>query len=122
MKTPTSIALAALLLSGVTAAAAATASSHSAMAPGPSDTLSLSTTQQKTAWNAISGTASNQTAPSGFNADEGAMVPGTVKIAPVPRQAANAVPALRRYDFAMVQGKLLIVNPADKKVVEVITG
>jgi hypothetical protein len=34
----------------------------------------------------------------------------------------SAVPALRPYDFAIVQGKLLIVNPSDRKIAEVITG
>jgi hypothetical protein len=29
---------------------------------------------------------------------------------------------LKSFDFAMVNGKLLIVNPSDKKIVEVISG
>jgi hypothetical protein len=31
------------------------------------------------------------------------------------------VPLLKPYDFAMVQKKIVIVNPSDKKIVEVIT-
>ena len=45
-----------------------------------------------------------------------------MKVSAVPSKAARAVPSLRPYDFAMVQGKLLIVNPSDKKVAEVISG
>ncbi len=45
-----------------------------------------------------------------------------VRFSAVPSKAARDVPALRPYDFAMVQGKLLIVNPSDKKIAEVITG
>ena len=36
----------------------------------------------------------------------------------VTKKAAGDVPVL--YDFAIVSGKLLIVNPSDKKVAEVI--
>ena len=117
MKTQTTLTVAAaVLLSGITAVSAAT------MQPRASDTLSLSATQQKTAWNDINRQASNQNAPAGFDAMTGAAVPGTLKISAVPSRAARDVPALRPYDFAMVQGKLLIVNPTDKKVAEVITG
>lgn len=41
--------------------------------------------------------------------------------ASVPRKAASDVPSLKPYDFAMLQKKLLIVNPADRKIAEVIT-
>jgi hypothetical protein len=116
---------AAVLLSGVTAAAAAgmaQSSSSSTMARSASETLILTSAQQKTAWNDLHSQAAKQKAPSGFTATIGSVVPSTLKIAPVPRKAASAVPALRPYDFAMVQGKLLIVNPHDKKIAEVITG
>jgi Protein of unknown function (DUF1236) len=126
MKTQTPIALAAaVLLSGVTAAAAAgmaQSSSSSTMARPASDTLTLTSTQQKTAWNDLHGQAAKQKAPSGFKATVGSVAPSTLKIEPVPSKTASAIPALRSYDFAMVQGKLLIVNPSDKKIVEVITG
>jgi hypothetical protein len=62
----------------------------------------------------------NQRAPSGFNATVGAVVPNGVKIAPVTGKAASDVPALKPYNFAMLQHKLLIVNPSDKKIAEVI--
>ena len=87
-----------------------------------SDTLSLTSTQLKTAWNDLHGQATEQKAPSGFNATVGAVVPSTVKIEPVPSKAVSAVPALKSFDFAMVNGKLLIVNPSNKKIVEVISG
>ncbi len=38
------------------------------------------------------------------------------------KQAMSDVPVLNPYDFAMVQGKLLIVNPSDRKIAEMITG
>jgi hypothetical protein len=127
MKTKSSIALAAAaLLCGVTGASAASlwnwhfpwnSSSHSA-----SDTLNLSSAQRKTAWKDLSTQASKQNLPSGFNATTGSVVPSTFEIKPVPSKAAKDVPALRPYDFATVHGKLLIVNPSDKKITDVITG
>jgi hypothetical protein len=124
-----SIALAtAVLLSGVSAASAASfwhwpwhSSSKSTMARPASDTLSLTSAQQKMAWNNLSGAESKQSVPAGFSATVGSAVPTTFKIAPVSSKAAQDVPALKSYDFGMLQSKLLIVNPSDKKIVEVIT-
>jgi Protein of unknown function (DUF1236) len=123
MKAEKIIALtAAALLSGLTAASAADiSSSHSGMARPISDTLSLDATQQKTAWNDLS-SASAQNAPAGFNATEGATVPTALKISAVPSKAAHDVNLLGSYDFAKVNGKVLIVNPHDRKVAEVISG
>jgi len=50
------------------------------------------------------------------------VVPKGLTTAPVPAKAASAVPALRAYDFAMFKGQVLIVNPKDRKVAEVISG
>lgn len=123
MKTQTITALAAaVLLAGVSAAAAAdVASSHSGMAKPLSNSLSLPSAQQKTAWNDMS-KAATQKAPAGFTAAAGAAVPKTLRIEAVPAKTARAVPSLRRYDFAKVQGKLLIVNPRDRKIAAVISG
>jgi hypothetical protein len=124
MKKRVSIPLAAgLLLAGASVASAADISkSPSTMSRQPSDTLSLTSTQQHAAWQDLNAQASNQTPPSGFQAMAGSTVPTSIKLQPVPSKAATDVPALRSYDFAKVQGKLLIVNPSDKKVAEVITG
>jgi hypothetical protein len=125
MKPRTSIALAAAaLLSGVSAASAAgmqQSNGGANMAPTASDTLSLSSTQQKTAWKDLYTGSLNQKAPSGFSAVTGAVVPNTVTTAPITSKAASDVPALKPYNFAMLQHKLVIVNPADKKIAEVIT-
>jgi len=110
---------AAALLAGVTAAAAA-ASSHSGMPA--TDSLSLTAAQQKTAWNDLNKQQSSQKAPAGFNAAQGSAVPKSLTISAVTTKAARDVNALRPYDFAMVQGKLLIVNPTDRKIAEVISG
>lgn len=133
MNKKASLALATgLLLAGAATASAAGPQSASSPKAPPSasstiskpagDKLSLTSTQQKSAWNDLKGQAANQSPPSGFQAKVGEMVPGSIKTAPVPTKAATDVPSLKSYDFAMVHGKLLIVNPSDKKIADVITG
>ena len=124
MNKQASVALAAaVLLAGVSAAAAAGMQGRSIsakMLSAASDSLSLNRIQQKVAWADLSSHATNQNSPSGFNATAGSVMPNSVAIQPVTKKAASDVPALRSYDFAIVQGRLLIVNPSDKKVAEVI--
>jgi Protein of unknown function (DUF1236) len=126
MKAKASVALAAaLLLSGATIASAAGMShtfSTLTMSKPLSDTISLSSTQQKMAWNDLKSTATKQTSPSALNAKIGSVIPSTLKLETIPGKAAKDVPSLRGYDFAMVQNKLLIVNPSDRKIVDLITG
>jgi hypothetical protein len=87
------------------------------------DRLSLTAKQRKDVWEDIRQQASKQTAPKGFTAKVGAVVPSALDTHPVPVSTANDVPALRPYNYALLDGnKLLIVNPNDKKVVEIITG
>jgi hypothetical protein len=125
MKKRTAIALAAAaLLAGISAASAAPTEGAKTpspkMAPLASDTLTLSTAQQKTAWNDLYTGALNQKTPSGFSATIGAIVPHNIVTAPVTAKAANDVPALKPYKFAMVEKKLVIVNPSDGKIADVI--
>jgi hypothetical protein len=101
MKKQISMALAAaVLVAGATAATAATSSMSSMKA---NDSLSLSSSQQKTAWRDLNTPALNQKGPTGFDATVGAVVPNTVTTAPVPNKAASDVPALKPYNFAMLQ-------------------
>jgi hypothetical protein len=118
-----SLALAAAMLLGGTLAgsAAGIQSPGGNMSPPPKDTLSLTADQQKTAWNDLSSQAKKQTAPPSFFRSVGNVVSGSVKLEPVTAKAAGDIPALRPYDFAMMEGQLLIVNPSDRKIVAVIT-
>jgi len=116
----TSLALATgLLMTGITAASAAPAllaNISGNMSPAPSDVLNLTIKQRNTAWTDLQSRATEQNAPSGFHGSVGAIVPSPVKLKPVPTRAASDVPSLKGYDFAMIKGKLLIVNPTDNKV------
>jgi hypothetical protein len=94
---------------------------QSANAPAQSsDTLTLSDAQRKMAWQDLYMDSLNQNTPPGFDAVVGATVPNTIVIAPITAQAGGDVPALKPYAFAMVQKKLVIVNPSDRKIAGVI--
>jgi hypothetical protein len=142
MKTTRLTVAAIALLTGISVAAAADMSQSGSktsstttgsgtvqekMAKPPSmsqakDVLSLTGKQRNTAWRDISKLASKEKAPSGFIAKIGAVIPSTLTTHPVPVTTANKVPALRPYQYALLSNnRLLIVNPSDNKVAEIIT-
>jgi hypothetical protein len=130
MKTSTRLAVVAVaLLSGLSVAVAAGNSSISkeSMAKSSSasmlkDKLSLTSKQQATAWQDIHKQATKEKAPARFVAKIGAVVPSALTTYPVPTTTSSKVPALRPYQYALLgNNRLLIVNPHDKKVAEVIT-
>jgi hypothetical protein len=86
----------------------------------PTDKLGLSKDQQLTAWNDLYMGSLSQKTPTGFDAIVGASMPRGVVTAPVTPRAVNDLPTLRPYAFAMVQRKLVIVNPIDRKIAAVI--
>jgi hypothetical protein len=85
-----------------------------------SDALALSDAQRQAAWQDLYMDSLNQSTPPGFDAVVGATVPNTIVIVPVTAQAGSDVPALKPYSFAMVQKKLVIVNPSNRKIADVI--
>ena len=86
------------------------------------DELSLTNKQQATAWQDITKQATKEKAPASFTAKVGDVVPSALMTYPVPMTTSNKIPILRRYQYALLENnKLLIVNPHDKKVADVIT-
>jgi hypothetical protein len=134
-KSATLALAAALALSGVTAATASEMSNHAAKTStakisttkaaatrtAASDMLSLSNAQQKSIWSDVSRQASNQYAPLGFDAAVGTALPSSVSVYTLPSKAERDVPALKPYRYAMLQDKILIVNPSDRKIADVVT-
>ncbi|MFZ3357703.1 MAG: hypothetical protein WA177_02975, partial [Xanthobacteraceae bacterium] len=92
-----------------------------APAPKPGDSLTLSSQQQKTAWQDLNGAPASN-APSSFQPATSSAIPSTLRVSAIPAATARDVPELRPYDYAKVQGKLLIVNPHDMMIAEVIAG
>jgi hypothetical protein len=111
----------AVTLAGITSASAAShMSSRANKIVGASDTLTLSDAQRASLWNDVGSHASNQTTPQGFSASVGEAVPSQLSIRPLPRQARRDVPEVRPYRYAMTADKVLIVNPSDHKIADVV--
>jgi hypothetical protein len=84
------------------------------------DTVILSAAQRRAVWNDLSKQATNQNA-AGFDGTTGTFVPNAVKIAPIPSKVTANNPSLRPYDFAMVNHKLVIVDPSNKVIADVLS-
>jgi hypothetical protein len=84
------------------------------------DTVILSAAQRRAVWNDLSKQATNQNA-SGFDATIGTFVPNTVKLEPMPSNVTANNPSLGAYDFAMVNRKLVIVDPSNKVIADVLS-
>jgi hypothetical protein len=106
------LAAAALLLFGAATASAATAMHGT-------DTVILSGAQRKAVWNDLSKQVTNQNA-AGFDATTGTFLPSTVKIEPIPNKLTANNPSLRPYDYAMIDHDLVIVDPTNKVVADVL--
>ena len=121
------VVIGAALLSGVSVAAAAGNATSKENTTNPAststlrDSLTLSSRQQKIVWRDISQQATKEKAPAHFAAKIGAVVPSAVTTHPVPMTVSSEVPKLRRYQYALLgNSRLLIVNPNDKKVADII--
>jgi hypothetical protein len=124
-----SFAMVAALLAGGTSLALAqntpSAAGASEQAASPAnathgtDTVILSAAQRRALWNNLSKQVTNQSA-SGFEAQIGTFIPSSVKIEPIPGKAAANNPQLRPYDYAMVDHDLVIVDPANKVIADVV--
>jgi len=112
-----SIATVARAAGGMSSESTAKSPSMSAL----SDRLSLTNGQQKTVWQDINKQATKEKSPAGFEPKVGAVLPDRLITHPIPMTTSSKIPELRRYQYALLGGnKLLIVNPNDNKVADVI--
>lgn len=110
------------LLGGVSLAVAQTSAPGSSPGASPSmaSSVTLTPQQKQKIWQSLA-SASGQPAPAGFTASEGATVPQQVSLQPLPQSASADLPAnARDMQYAKMQDEILIVDPKDRKVVEVI--
>lgn len=123
------------LLASAGMAAAAGSQSSSTMSPSSSpstmsssastkkanDSLALTKAQEKTIWQDVSKTDTSIQKPAGFTAQLGEKVPSSVMLHPLPTSVTNKIAKVRPYEYALLDNEtLLIVNPMDKKVVDII--
>ena len=108
------VALALMASAGVAAAAGMANSAAS------NEHLNLTTAQQKEIWQSVSPLATKETAPAAFKATIGAAAPSSIKLQPLPTKVSSEVPAVKPYDFAMLQNQVLIVDPSSRKIVDIV--
>jgi hypothetical protein len=84
------------------------------------DHLTLTSAQRHELWQGLSKQA-KESAPAGFMAKVGEAVPGSIKLQSLPASLSSQIPAVKSYDYAMLQSELLIVDPTSKNVVDIIT-
>jgi Protein of unknown function (DUF1236) len=109
--------LAALIVTASTGVAAAAGVTGSAT----SDHLNLTSAQRHEIWQTVSKQAAKENAPTGFKAMVGETAPGSIKLQALPSDVSSRIPAMKWYDFAMLQNQVLIVDPSSKKIVDIVT-
>ncbi|HTO64381.1 MAG TPA: DUF1236 domain-containing protein [Bradyrhizobium sp.] len=82
--------------------------------------LSLTRGQQQLALKDLGRTGTTEKQPANFTPTVGATTPNDLTLSPVPANLGRQVSTLKPYDYALLKHELLIVDPTDKKVVDVI--
>jgi hypothetical protein len=85
------------------------------------DYLNLTSAQRQEIWQSVSKQAAKEAPPAGFTAKVGEAVPSAVKLQPLPSSVSSQVPAVKPFEYAMLQNQVLIVDPSSKKIVDIIT-
>lgn len=85
-----------------------------------SGTLKLSAAQKAQIWKELGRKATNAQAPE-RTLKVGETLPHTMNSQSMPGKVANAVPAVKSYRYAMVNGQVLIVDPSTHKIAAIVT-
>lgn len=111
----------ALLATASIAVAQGTMQQAPSMSPGMSDEspLSLSDQQKQMIWQSV-GKMKNDRAPTSFQASVGSDVPAGVALHNFPPAVSRQVPGVRNFSFAKIQDEILIIDPANKRVVDTV--
>ena len=104
-----------------------TAGSASAQTPAPpagdniaAPHVNLTSAQKQIIYVSVSKTQKNYAAPTGFRATVGAVVPNSIVLASVPATIVELIPETKGLDAALVEGEVLLVEPAGRNVVAVL--
>jgi hypothetical protein len=118
----------ALLLAALTATAGAQAPPKdlsTGAAPSDSATarraLQLTLAERLAIYQSITQTHKNNAAPIGFRATVGAHVPDSVELKPLSDTLAKLVPQARDFSIGRVEKEVILVDPASRQVVAVVT-
>jgi hypothetical protein len=119
----TRAAIALLLLTGAgMPAAGQNSTTHPGAEANPAAVkdLKLTAAQKQTIYTSISNQKQKETAPPDFRAAVGAVVPPSIELQPLPKTIVELIPELKDYEYAMVANQVLVVDPKNKHVIEII--
>jgi hypothetical protein len=86
-----------------------------------SDNLVLTGAQENLIWQRLGRRASAVAAmPAGFQPSLYGVVPPSVALHPLPAEVTRQIPMVTPYKYATLGNLLLIVNPADRTIVDII--
>jgi hypothetical protein len=86
----------------------------------PSQPIQLSTDQERFIWQRVRDQPVDFSAASRLPVPPGQVLPNDVPLQPLPDDVATQVPSLQGYQYAILQDRLLLVNPSNKTVGHVI--
>jgi uncharacterized protein DUF1236 len=87
-----------------------------------SDDVVLSGAQEHLIWNLVGDQSSpDERAAIRFDPSIYGAVPASVSLHAFPLRVTRRIPVLERYQYATFENVLLIVNPTDRKIVDIIT-
>ncbi len=81
--------------------------------------LTLTNSQRVAIWQML-GNQATQTSSTRSKPYVGQIVPNRLGLQPLPNSVSNQVPAVKSYDYAMLNNELLIVDPSTKEIVAII--
>ena len=87
-----------------------------------SDDFALTGAQESLIWHIVDRQGTKgATAPSGFEPSIYAAVPSSIVLRTLPAAVTGQVPMVRPYKYITLGKTLLIVNPSDRKIVDIIS-
>ena len=118
-----SIALALLSSVGI-AAAQTTPMPPAASAPGATMTqngaLQLSAQQKTAIFKTVTKEKVKSPPPANLQLSVGSQVPASIELYPLPANIVSEVPATKQYKYTVAQNQVVLVDPTNMKVVEII--
>jgi len=90
----------------------------------PSDDLALTGAQETMIWQATAAadaaSAPDAIAPPGFTVALDATVPASLPLHAIPASITDRFPSLTKYEYAVLGRMVILVNPPDRKIVDII--
>jgi hypothetical protein len=90
-----------------------------ALSQPPLPPLKLDASQRQIIWENI-WRSTTGSVPIGFGAAVGTPVPAAIKLQPMPQTVSDLIPTVRAFAYARTRNQILIVDPTQRTVVDVI--